>query len=582
MTYVDVVPLVRLPRRVSGVFTYKLGDDQHAKVDDLVLVKFRGKSVLAIVVEIHTIAPTFKTQPILKILPYQLSAVQKSVMGLLESCFGATKNLAALTVVPALKRINIGDISLRASVGTQSTSSLYTKDKVALVALPSPINSYVQEYIKAAANDGQVLMLLPDHVSLEETIKHYPQAVHWQTNTSTLATQSWQAVSAGSQLIIGTRTALFAPFVNLKAVVVIAADHELYQARDSEPHYNTMVLVRRLREIYKFKILQCQALPTLAETTGCIIATPASPARIKIIERRGYVYEDKKAVLSSEIVDEISASLGRVLIYLNKKGFAALCCQDCTYVQRCTTCERPLVYENEHSTNVVCGACGTEAKTLTQCPLCQSLSLSFFGLGINRLVKFCKTRFPDRPVIIIDATVTRDHKSFKQILQTLPANVIMIATSAVITRLWMLPSVSLAVVPRTDWQWTSTWRATEELLVLINSFLYCANLTLVETEDTAKDFLQALIHNDYKAYWQQERLIREREGYPPFGNLLKIDTKEPIEQIDTIANSSWRVRKMPNGHYVTIVKTDPAEDLVKLFATLPNGAKVDVNPLSIV
>lgn len=573
MYYADITPVTRLPRSVEQVFTYHSAEKINS--GQLVLVNFHGRRLIGVIKNIHQDKPSFKTNPIIKSLPYCLTKQQMFLASLLVELFASSEALAYNTIIPSLKRETTHELPSISPSSNQPSDKLFS---TLWGNLPNPTDPYVKKIIDGSSPQNQTLLLIPDQISLEAVARLYPSASIWDTSNSGNSTISW-VDSYTASLVIGTKQAIFAPLPNLSNIVVIDSSSELYRSRDAQPKYHTITLVKELALKFNVQLTLFQSFPTLQESTGTFLAKRENNfAELSIIDRHGYGYDDKHAVLSSELIKEIRNALGRVIVYANKRGYAALHCTECELTIRCQICDLPVTSDKPDATDSICRGCGSTLNIPVNCPSCNQTTLKHIGFGIRRIKETIKLQIPEKPVCEVDADKTKNNSTFIQLLKTAPPNAIIVCTSAILPRLWLVPNVDLVVLPRADQHLSvANWRCNEMFLSLMYSFLSKAKQEVIlELSETKQVTIDSLKNGDFTAFWKQERDARQRQFYPPYGNIVHISNSDDIKNF---TNES-EIKTLPLSNNTFLLRTKNLNR--EIWSKLSDKAKVDVNPYSIV
>lgn len=586
MLYVNVTPLVRLPRTVEQSFTYH--SDEALLVGQVVLVRFHGRKVLAIVRGSESNHPTFRTSPIEQILPFSLSKTQQLLANLIAREYGVPDSLAYSTIVPNLpRRVKIKSTDKILIHTNRGAKQLLGNNQHILLAgdYPNPVSQAVKDFVNHEAVKGQILILVPDHVSLNELQHHYPTALRWDTSNTSLSSKCWLRVASGEPIIIGTRNALFAPFNNLRAVVVSDSTSELFRSRDAQPHFNTISLAHQLSRQINCRVLLLQSQPTLAESTGFMVAKQKrSTSTLHILERRAYDSSEKRMPIATSLIDSINNSSGRILIIVNRRGYAALNCRECEYIHRCKKCDTPLTSPERSSSVLRCNHCGESDIAPDICPDCGSRTLVHMGFGIKRYKEYLSQNCSTRPIVEITGDINESFNKEWSSLRLLPDNAIILATAAILPRLWLLPAIHTSIIPRADHYLSlPSWRAAEDFLQMVNSIIArTISDTFVEINTTDYPAIRALQNGDYTSFWNEERQLRENRLLPPFGHSYFITTKQKLLLPKLPDGFTLVSEVITNNQTRTIISASKATDPTPLWSMLPSDAKVDVDPYSIV
>ncbi|GAB4438948.1 MAG: hypothetical protein Kow0031_20840 [Anaerolineae bacterium] len=394
---------------------------------------------------------------------------------------------------------------------------------------------------------------------------------------------TWERVRSGElRIVVGPRSALFAPVKNL-GVIIVDEEHEpAYKQRDRPPLFhareaalelgqraNALVILGsatpdvvsyRRAERGEFRLLH---LPNriLAHTKHIAVQEalfrrrlkdegggmknfhPSSPIlqpsgdfvalplpQVEVVDLREELKAGNRTIFSRALQEAMRKTLQRgeqVILFLNRRGTASfVICRDCGYVMDCPRCETTLTYHTSGEL-MVCHYCGYRAKPVATCPKCRSERIRYFGLGTQRVEESVRTMFPQARTIRWDADTTRQKGSHHLFLQQFvegKANV-MVGTQMVAKGL-DLPLVTLVGVISADTAlYLPDFRAAERSFQLLMQVAGRAGRSplggqvIVQTYNPDQVAIEAAANHDYEGFYQMELAFRKEQRYPPFKRL---------------------------------------------------------------
>ncbi len=432
--------------------------------------------------------------------------------------------------------------------------------------------------ITAARRAGQgAIMLVPEITLAVQTVERvgarFPhQVAIWHSALSPGERyDTWERVRRGElPIVVGPRSALFAPVQNL-GVIIVDEEHEpVYKQRDRAPIYHAReaaltlgkltgalvilgsatpdVASYRLAERGEYRLL---SLPNrvLAHTKHAIVAQrlrqagkqiPA-PAQnspfislplppVKVIDMREELKAGNRTIFSRALQAGIHDTLKRneqVILFLNRRGTASfVVCRDCGHVLACPRCETNLTHHAKNNV-MVCHYCGYRSRPPETCPACNSRRIRYFGLGTQRVEDTVREMFPQAQTLRWDWDTTRQkgsHDIFLQHFVEGRANV-MIGTQMVAKGL-DLPLVTLVGVISADTAlYLPDFRAGERTFQLLMQVAGRAGRSplggkvIVQSYNPDQVPIEAAANHDYEGFYQTELAFRREQRYPPFKRL---------------------------------------------------------------
>ena len=346
-------------------------------------------------------------------------------------------------------------------------------------------------------------------------------------------------------LVIGTRSAIFAPLENI-GLIVIDEEHEHTYKSESSPKYHA-------RDIAAYRCGKNNALLILASATPSLEsyykAECGSYTLIPLRQRYGNaklpeavivdMREELRLGNTSPISDRLLKSLNDVydedrqaIIFLNRRGYSSqISCKGCGEVISCPRCSVSLTH---HATagggKLLCHLCGYEEPMPRKCPSCESDKLSFLGFGTQKLEGELNKYIPDLRVMRMDADTTSGKLAYDKMLDDFRSERadILLGTQMV-AKGHDFPKVTLVGVALADTSlFVSDFRAAERTFSLLTQVIGRAGraeaggTAVIQTYAPKNETIRLACLQDYEKFYEGEIAIRRELSYPPFCDLVQL------------------------------------------------------------
>lgn len=382
-----------------------------------------------------------------------------------------------------------------------------------------------------------VLVLFPDHSAVLKARERFREALGIAPillyRKQAGETNEWLKIKEGrSQVVLALRSGVFAPLSDL-GLVIIDTEHDQAYKQDQVPHYHArdVALMRAKRE--KASLLLASASPTLEsiyltkknKMKYVFIPRKAPFPEIKIFDLRRLSYKERKKdfFLSRYLEEAINAALsekGKVLLFLNRKGFATLAyCHTCGFIQKCPRCDVHLVYYfNEKLLR--CHRCSFKTPPPEICPRCRAGYIKYSGGGTQKLESELSRVFPQANIQRIEDF---DHLDLKE-------TDIAVATSAIIKHTGC-PFDLVAVLGIDDSLNRMDWRASEKTFALLIGLLgLTGKKMIIQTSSPEHICFQALLKKDISLFYDEELRQRRQLNFPPYQHMIFVKFRGKIEE----------------------------------------------------
>ena len=355
----------------------------------------------------------------------------------------------------------------------------------------------------------------------------------------------WHHISkGGSDVVIGTRSAVFAPQPNL-GLIVIDEEHEWnYKQTDSSPGYHARDVALKLAELTGAVVLLGSATPDLQTYDRArkgdyrLLSLPgrvvpqnnAALPQVEVVDLRDELRAGNTSLFSRSLARAITKALPRgeqVILFLNRRGGATLVqCRSCGYVFHCPRCRITLI---QHITkdSLVCHQCNYKIPTPQICPRCISREIKFLGAGTQKLEQAAGLTFPKARLLRWDSDVTSAQDTHEEILSRLRNHQadILIGTQIVAKGL-DLPLVTVVGVINADTiLHLPDFRAVERTFQILSQVAGRAGRgvsegrVFIQTYSPEHHAIQSAANHDYTAFFNNEIVYRRQTQLPPYTQL---------------------------------------------------------------
>ena len=407
------------------------------------------------------------------------------------------------------------------------------------------------EVYLAAAQDAireglRVLILVPEISLTPQLVERVRQRLqvpvallHSQITELERAQQWWRARRGEAQVVLGSRSAVFAPIPRLGLVVLDEEGSSTYK-QDRTPRYEAGWVAQRLAELSGAKFVAGSATPSLAayhdaQTDVRQLATLAHRVRghaaeVELVDMRDEALAGHREPLSRRLAEVVNATLEneeQAIMFLNRRGLSTfVMCRDCGKSVQCLGCSVALVQHQEIG-GLVCHYCGYARAMPTVCDHCGSRNIRALGMGTQRLEGLVKRLWPQARVLRLDSDAAKGPDSYFDIWEAFSERRadILVGTQLV-TRGLDLPAVTCVGVVDADLPLHfPDYRSAESTFALVTQVAGRAGRdgrpahVVVQTSNPEHYSLRFAATGDYPAFYEAELPSRKAFSFPPFTEL---------------------------------------------------------------
>lgn len=413
--------------------------------------------------------------------------------------------------------------------------------------------------IDAALRRGKSAMLLVPEIALTPQMLH-TFSTHFGNNIAVLHSSlslgerydEWKRIKSGAaKLVIGTRSAVFAPCEELGLVIIDEEQEGSYKSENS-PRYHA-------RDIAKYRCAHSNALLLLGSATPDVESRYLAdtgkysffelPERyneqklpeVSIVDMKAELKRGNGGNISLRLRDELEANLSRgeqSILFINRRGAHKLIsCGECGYIYKCPNCSVSLTY---HSANnrLICHYCGYTQRPDSACPDCGGI-LSYIGAGTQYVEDELEELFPGTELLRMDADTVRAAGSHEALLEKFRRESIPIMVGTqMVTKGLNFENVTLVGVLSADQSlYCGDYRSGERTFSLITQVVGRSGRgakpgrAIIQTFTPQNEIIRQASNQDYDSFYRAELELRRLQNVPPFSDIVTITASGADEDL---------------------------------------------------
>ena len=355
----------------------------------------------------------------------------------------------------------------------------------------------------------------------------------------------WNKIKEGkAQIVIGARSAIFAPIKEL-GIIIIDEEHDSSYQSESTPQYDALEIARKISKDENTILVLGSATPDTKTYKKAIEgkielieltkrANNAKLPEVEIVDLRDELAKGNHNMISEKLKNEIQKNIenkNQTILFLNRRGFSNfIMCKTCGNVIKCKRCDISMTYHKDEQ-KLKCHYCGLEESVPNKCPNCGSKELKYSGSGTQKLEEEVHKLFPNASTIRMDIdTVTKKH-SHEDILTKFKEDKIdILIGTQMIVKGHDFPKVTLVGVISADNALNiGDYRASEITFQVLTQVAGRAGRgeqngkVIIQTYNPDHYAIECAKEQDFKKFYQIESKIRETLKYPPFCDIIVLD-----------------------------------------------------------
>lgn len=641
----------RMPESLQTL-TYEIPEnlDDSIKIGSYVNVPLRGKASEGIVLDKTEEVPEHNTKPISELIyenpilqawqvslskwiaDYYMAPIQKTISLFLPPKFYNSDVLKDEKVVELYEKHKL------TKAQQSGLKKIISSDKkIALlhgVTGSGKTEVYLHLVEKCMQKGKQSIIVVPEISLTPQTVQYFQRifgdkvAILHSRLTEKQKSLEWLKISLKkTPIIIGPRSALFAPVTDLD-LIILDEEHEFSYKQEQSPRYHTRTVAEKITELTGCQLVLGSATPSvstyqkatsgeydLIELNERIGDVPLPP--VEIIDLREEFKKQNYSILSERLQEELTKTLAekkQAILFLNKRGSAsAIVCRECGYSEKCEACDVPMTYhktlpqQNTFKPSLICHHCGAIKNIPISCPKCKSHSIKYIGAGTQKVEEEVRRLFPKARVARVDRDTVAKRGSFDEIYNKLKNGEldILIGTQMIGKGLHF-PGVNLVGIILADiGLHFPDFRSSERTFQLLTQVagragrMGQASNVIIQTYMPDNYAIMYSKSHDYKSLYEHEINQRKIFNYPPFSKLLKLTFVDPSaknallsaqkvhEEIKEKNDGSNIINMYPaiifklhnKFRWHILIQGENPKSLIKDI-DLPENCRVDVEPIS--
>jgi len=611
---VQVIPITHVPLPKDQIYTYTLPQkfEKKAKKGQLVIVSFRNKERQGIIVKIpnpKSQIPKYELKSIIRIVDEipVMSVEQIKLASWISEYYHAPLGVVIKRMIPKIIKKNPKSKIQNPKLDLKKPRLHLTEAEQKIVniinILNAPnvfllhdqkaefekINIYLHLLSKVVSKGKQAMVLVPE-ISfapklVQKFVNYFGQSNLAVTHSGLSLGQryrEWLRIRSGqAKIIIGPRSAIFAPARKLGLIIVDQEYDPSYKQWDQTPRYEARKVAIELAKLTKSKIILSSTTPSINSYYQAkkgkyklleLDKKLSQISRLQIIDMREELRKGNRSIFSEELFKGIKKNLAnkkQVVLFINRRGLATfVLCRDCGYIEKCPNCNIPLTYHTTPSPVLICHHCGYTKTLPTACPKCKGYNIKYFGGGTEKVELEIKKLFPKAKISRLDIDQVSTKKEYTKIYNDFTKNrVDILIGTQMINETWDFSKAGILGIISADINLNlPDFRAGERTFQLLSRLIRQTSKSqvIIQTYNPDHPAIKSAVQDDYRSFYNQEVKARKELSYPPLSqmiNLIYLDEnqdKAKKEAQDLARILKRRVKQLKMDKQIIIFGPTPA------------------------
>ena len=345
------------------------------------------------------------------------------------------------------------------------------------------------------------------------------------------------------RIIIGARSAVFAPLNNIGLVIIDEEHENTYKQTSPSPRYDARLVAEKICELNNATLIKGSATPDISSyfkalSSGNLIRLKnrynnVDLAKVTVIDMREEFYKESRSIFSNTLINAINSALNnkkQTILLMNRRGFyTSVQCKSCGEVIKCSNCDIPMIYHNSDKT-LKCHWCDTTKKLPDKCPKCSSTEIKMSGMGTQRIENIASKLFPNAKIERIDSDVLSSKTKYIEILERFQnGDIDILIGTQIIAKGLDNKNVTVVGVVDADISFSlPDYRSSERGFQLLMQVAGRAGRgefdgkVIFQTYNPDLYAIENAKSQNYLEFYENEINRREMFDYPPFCQIIKI------------------------------------------------------------
>lgn len=435
---------------------------------------------------------------------------------------------------------------------------------------------YLHQAILTLGAGKSVIILVPEIGLTSQNMGRfqelgYPLIIVHSKQTVVQRSKNWQLIKKMTELdmpivVLGPRSALFAPIANLGLVVIDEFHDESYK-QDAQPKYNTLFVAGKLCGLESAKLILGSATPNIADYYTLdkleveILELDKRDGQNKVVtvlDGRDKDQFSKSRIFTDTLINSIGSNLAQnkqALIFHNRRGSSRMqICSKCDWINSCPNCLIPLVFHADEF-KIRCHTCGFNRRPETSCPDCGSVAIDLRGFGTKQLVDELQKLFANAKVVRFDADNTKKSESLRERFSELESGngIDIIVGTQMLAKGLDLPNLGLVGLVQADSGLSMPdFRSAERVFQLVTQVIgrvgrgHGDGEVVIQTFTPEHYAIKLGSEENYRKFYTKELEDRQAGLFPPFVYQMKINFRYASEYAATNAGVAF-ISKLKEG-----------------------------------
>ncbi len=425
---------------------------------------------------------------------------------------------------------------------------------------------YLQAIAQIIETGREAIVLVPEISLTPQTVRRFRArfgnmvSVLHSRLTEGERFDEWTKISDGEvRIVVGARSALFAPFRHL-GLIIVDEEHEHSYKQSEAPRYHARDVAVMRGHMENAVVVLGSATPSFESYRNAI---SGKYIMLKLTKRNDECVlpsmkvidvrmdkadgEQKNSFFTKMLIKAVNDRLWRgeqTILFLNRRGYARqMMCENCGYVAECPDCSVSYTY-HMHNETLTCHLCGDTIQAYKHCPECKSDEIRYSGIGTEKVETIAQKIFKSARIARMDSDTMKTSASYEHVLNEFKrGNIDILIGTQMIAKGLHFPNVTLVGIINADQSLNiPDFRAPERTFQLITQVAGRAGRgdikgeVLIQTFTPFNDTIQYAVKHDFNGFYENDMEVREMLKYPPSGHLITVHFQgEELEAVSSYA-----------------------------------------------
>lgn len=414
---------------------------------------------------------------------------------------------------------------------------------------------YMQSIQQVLDNGEEAIMLVPEIALTPQMVERFKGrfgskvAVLHSALSAGEKYDEWRKIQRREvQVVVGARSAIFAPFTNL-GLIIIDEEHETSYKQEDRTRYHARDVAVQRAKTHNCPVVLGSATPSLETYARAVKGNyqlltlskrmnEAVMPEVELVDMREELHSGNRSMFSIPLKEKIEERLARkeqIVLFLNRRGYSTfVMCRDCGHVSECPHCDIALTFHKRQN-RLKCHYCSHEEPMPEKCPECESKTIRYFGTGTQKVEEALQELIPEARIIRMDVDTTRKKGAHERLLtQFGEGKADILLGTQMIAKGLDFGNVTLVGVLAADAMLNlPDFRASEKTFQLLTQVSGRAGRheksgeVVVQTYTPEHYSIELASTYDYEQFFQEEMKLRKAFRYPPYYYLTLFTISHP-------------------------------------------------------